>query len=69
MTNFEKLIVRYAGDKKICNCGQAYLTNCGNARVNGKDVFDYPVCKYGCSTNQIMAKEYIADRVVDELNI
>ena len=33
MNNFQKLLVRYAGDKEICNCGNAYLTNCGEALV------------------------------------
>jgi hypothetical protein len=69
MNNFERLIVRYAGDKKICNCKQAYLTNCGHAIAGGKEVFDSPTCQYGCSSNQITAKNYIADMVVSELKI
>ena len=67
--NFEKLIERYSEGRKICNCKQAYYTNNGHARINGVDVYDYPVCDHGCSSNQIRAKEYIADRVVEEFGI
>lgn len=71
-TNFEKLIIKYAGRKKICNCGEAYLTNCGIAWIpdgkgDWKKVTNHPVCNYGCSANQIIAKEYIAMRVRKDL--
>ncbi len=65
--NFEKLIERYAGNKQICNCGDAYYKNCGHALINGKEVFDNPTCEHGCSANQISARRYIADKVVAEL--
>ena len=70
--NFKKLIIKYAEGRSICNCGEAYLANCGEASIldeNGdwKKVKDYPVCQYGCSANQIIAKEYIAKRVLADL--
>lgn len=66
-SNFEKLIERYADGREICNCRDAYYTNCGHARVNGREIFNHPTCQHGCSAAQINAKEYIADRVMAEL--
>jgi len=52
--HFEKLIQRYAGKRKICNCGQAYYDKSGN-------------CPDGCSSNQITAKYYIAKKALREI--
>lgn len=68
INNFEKLIERYADGRQICNCRNAYYENCGHAIKGDKEVFDYPACNHGCSANQISAKEYIADRVVQDLD-
>ncbi|MCK5609436.1 hypothetical protein KAR91_46615 [Candidatus Pacearchaeota archaeon] len=68
--NFKNLIEHYADGKEICNCGSAYLTNCGEAILgNGEHVFDHPICRYGCSAAMIDARDYIADRVVEDLNL
>lgn len=68
--DWKDLVVRFAYDRQICNCGQAYLTNCGSASIYDtavgayKTVHDYPTCYAGCSANQIFAKQEIATRVV-----
>ena len=73
MTAWETLIKRYKGKKTICNCGQAYYTNCGEASIfdvkKGKwiTIQDAPICKNGCSANQLNAKEFIAREVLKEL--
>lgn len=72
--DWENLIKRYAGDKKICNCGQAYYSMTGEAwlyKDNGErmeKLFNRPVCQYGCQSNKYSVKEYIATRVLEELN-
>jgi len=72
MSEFKRLIKRYAGKKQICNCGEAYYENCGVGSVveNGKRVqrSDLPTCRYGCSANIIRAKEYVAKKVLEELS-
>ncbi len=65
-SSFARLIERYADGRTICNCRESYLSPCGHAIVNGKEVFDAPTCKHGCTTNLIQAKYYVADRVVAE---
>jgi len=65
-TSFEKLIKRYAGNKVICNCKQAYYEDCGKGYVNGKHRTDLPICRHGCSANQIVAKEHVAAMVLGE---
>lgn len=66
-TGFQKLIQRYAKGKTICNCQEAYYENCGEGYLNGKHRTDLPICKHGCSANQIAAKEHIAAAVLQEL--
>jgi len=70
MTDFERLIQRYADGKPICNCGQAYYTPCG-VGIDGKGSrrTDMLTCAYGCSANQNDAKNYVAARVVAEFNL
>lgn len=70
-TPFIKLIAHYADGRQVCNCGQAYYSNCGTGSVfsNGVRVLrhDLPACKNGCEVNLRMAKDYIAQRVVADL--
>jgi len=70
---WEALILRYAGSKAVCNCGQAYYTNCGQSSrlVEGKWItaYDNPCCQYGCSSNQLQAKNYVAEMVMKEFKI
>ena len=61
-----KLIERYADGRKPCNCGQAYYTNCGTARIGDRVIHDNPICKYGCDANILDAKFEIAKRIYDE---
>jgi hypothetical protein len=65
--NFNKLIVRYADGRKICNCGEAYQEPCMRGIKDGVERCDLMGCKHGCSANQIEAKEYIAKRVISDL--
>src|ERR1700691_4795579 len=51
---FEKLIARYADGRHICNCRQAYYNK------NGQ-------CEWGCSANQIFAKEEVGRRALAEI--
>jgi len=64
---FQKLIERYAKGKTICNCREAYYENCGEGHVDGEYRTDIPICKHGCSANQIAAKEYVAAMALHEL--
>lgn len=62
---FKELVKKYADDKPICNCGQAYLTACGQGcTLEGYTL----VCKAGCSAAQIDAKDYVAKRVLQDLS-
>jgi len=63
-TAFQKLIIKYAGNKKICNCGNAYEKPCGEGFINGEYRTDVSICEYGCSANQDMAREYVAEEVL-----
>lgn len=68
---FERLVVRYAGNRVVCNCGQAYYTNCGTVSFldnNGdwQTRNDYPECKNGCDANLERAKIEIAEQVEKE---
>lgn len=71
MSAWQQLIQQYADGRPICNCGEAYYTPCGKGLVNegGKTVrkTDMLACAYGCSANQIFAKEDIARRVLQDL--
>jgi len=66
--SFKKLIKHYANGSEICNCGEAYYTNCGKGSVGGQDRDDLPTCKHGCSSNIITAKNYIAEMVLSEFD-
>ena len=68
-SNYEKLVERYADGKQLCNCRQAYYTNCGHGYKDGIDRTDLPTCQHGCSSNQITATEYIADKICEEFKI
>jgi len=70
---FKELVKKYADGKPICNCGEAYLTACGVGSIwneekqRREDRTDLLTCKAGCSAAQIDAKEYIAERVLQDL--
>ena len=70
--SWDKLIKRYADGRPICNCGEAYCQPVGVGAVckGGvwEDITDLLVCQYGCSANQLTAKEEVATRVLEELN-
>ncbi len=66
---WQELVKRYANGRPICNCGDAYYSPCGSGiDSTGRERTDILDCEYGCSTNQISAKEDIAKRVLYELN-
>jgi len=66
--NWQALVNRYANGRTVCNCGEAYYTPCGHGiDSNGIHRTDMLACKYGCSANQIFAKEEIAELVLIEL--
>ena len=73
VTNWQKLVERYADGKPICNCRNAYTSPTGNGfawnEEHGALLYktDLLECKHGCSANQIAAKEYIAGRIIAEL--
>ena len=63
-----KLIERYADGREICNCRHAYLTKCGTVTMaSGEVIRNYPICKYGCQSNQTIAQEEIAKKMAIEL--
>lgn len=73
-TPWKRLIEHFADGRKPCNCGEAYLTNCGEGAVSNGDGtwterHDMPVCESGCSANQIRAKKEIGLRVVKLLGL
>ena len=53
-SDIKTLIKRYKKENKICNCELAYSDRDGS-------------CKYGCSSNQLTAREYVAGEVIKEL--
>jgi hypothetical protein len=63
---WQKLVVKYADGRPICNCRDAYYTPCGVGYVGSEKRTDMLVCEYGCSANQIRAKEEIADKIISE---
>lgn len=66
--DWQDLVKRYANGRPICNCGDAYYTPCGRGiDGTGRERTDMLACQYGCSANQIFAKEEIAARVLAEL--
>lgn len=54
---WRELIKRYAGDRKVCNCGAAYYSKRGD------------FCKHGCDINLQSAKDKVAKRVLAELRV
>lgn len=71
-SDWNNLVERFADGRQICNCGDAYYTPCGHGSVvNAVGVrverTDLPICRYGCSTNQLFTKYEIAKRVNDLL--
>lgn len=54
---WQELVRRYADGRKPCNCGCAYYTERDGSLF----------CEYGCSANQLSAREEIARRVLAEL--
>lgn len=69
MSNFEKLIERFAEGRQICNCRKAYYTPCGHGiDRDGSYSTTMNVCKHGCSSAQIEATEYIAKKVIELLD-
>jgi len=63
-------VALYAGDRPICNCGQAYYTacpggerrTCAGCSTPGDRPHNY--CEGGCSSNHLRAKEEIAEKVI-----
>jgi hypothetical protein len=68
-TDWQKLVKKFADGREVCNCGDAYYTNCGRGSVLKDGVWesrnDLPVCRYGCSVNQLNARDEIAGRLVE----
>jgi hypothetical protein len=72
--NWRDLLVRYADGRQLCNCSRAYYTvcpggerrTCAGCWTPGDQPHTY--CEGGCSSNQISARDYIAARIVAELN-
>lgn len=67
MSAFGDLIKRYANGRRVCNCGEAYYTNCGTGIVGNERRADLPACQWGCSANRVVARNEIAERVLQEL--
>lgn len=57
-TPWEALVERYKGDRKLCNCRQAYYYTTDEG---------HQACRYGCQANQLAAKEDVGRAVVEEL--
>ena len=72
-TAWEALVERYADGRPLCNCRQAYYSPCGVGSAfnpaTGKyeNRTDLLVCKHGCQSNQIAAKNEIAEKIVEEM--
>ncbi len=68
--DWQALVKRYADGRPICNCGEAYLTPCGEGiDTQGRRRNDMLMCECGCQVNQMVAKEEIAARIRQEFNI
>lgn len=57
-TPWEALVERYKGDRRLCNCRQAYYYTAEDG---------HQACRYGCQANQHAVREEIARAVVGEL--
>ncbi len=70
---FRTLIRRFADLRTVCNCGEAYETECPGSEhpeertcsgcSNTPDGHGF--CSGGCSSNQIRAKHEVAGRILD----
>ena len=66
---YKMLVRKYADGRKICNCGEGYLSPCAcGIDEHGIDRTDMLACNYGCSANKIYTRDEIARRVVAELS-
>lgn len=56
-----QIIAANAEGRKVCNCGDAYYSPCGEGiDRQGRHRTDIDACDGGCSSNQIKAKHEIA---------
>ena len=55
---WRRLIERYAGDRKVCNCGDAYYSIAADGHT---------FCAGGCQANAYGVKAEIAARVLREI--
>lgn len=67
MTNWEKLIVRYADGRPLCNCRQAYYTTGGKYWLGGQEHNDGLYCGGGCGAARLDAQDIVAAGVVRDL--
>lgn len=66
---WRQLVEKYADGRPICNCKDAYYTPCGHGiDEKGQHRTDMLACAYGCSSNQLTARDEIAGRVLLELS-
>lgn len=64
---WEALVAKYADGRPICNCRQAYYTPCGHGiDGTGRERTDMLACQYGCSANQLFARDEIAEKILKE---
>lgn len=56
---WKELVVRYADGQRLCNCREAYYY---------EDEHGHWRCKYGCQSNRLDARDYVAARVLEELS-
>lgn len=61
------LVEKYADGRQICNCGEAYYAEDGEAWMGDKKITNAKHCKWGCSANQIFARDEIAAKVLESL--
>jgi hypothetical protein len=64
--DFEALLERYSEGWPLCNCSRAYATP-ELAKTVGGDTVVSLRCDYGCSSNQISAVNYLAQRARSEI--
>lgn len=69
---YKTLVKRYAGDKKLCNCREAYYSEggeCSRQNENGiwETHYDALYCKGGCNANQYRTLDHVCEQVCKEL--
>lgn len=64
MTAWKTLIKLHANGRPICHCGEAYHEPCGVGYVDDRYTENILVCRAGCSSAQISAKEYVAKQIL-----